>query len=101
MRGFRCHPCILNGNGNIQSTMEEVIMSTKIKVTILQGGAASKEVELNANPEPTIKCALQKAGISLPAAKEVRLNNRPSDFDTELNDGDIISVTSKVNGGSC
>lgn len=74
-------------------------MARNIKVIVSAMGQDPKNVEVDADLDPTVRCVLQRSGFRLPETKDIRLNNEPADLDTEVEDGDTITVTGRVAGG--
>lgn len=68
-----------------------------VMVKVARTGGTVTEVCLDG--EPTVKAALDIANIDHSKGDRVRVNGREADLDTELKQGDIVTVAGKIEGG--
>jgi hypothetical protein len=80
-----------------RSTTRSTRRSGDILVKVARTGGVVTEVALNG--DITVEAALDIANIGHSPKDRVRVNGREADFDTELEDGDIVTVAGKIEGG--
>lgn len=64
---------------------------------IIGMGSTPKDVPVKMGD--TVKSALQNASITVPPAKDIRVNGQPASLDYELMPGDQVSFLPKIEGG--
>ena len=73
-------------------------MADKKPVQVIIGlGAKPKDIDVEMGD--TVRKALEKAGIPIPNAKDIRVNGGPASLDFQLMPGDQVSFLPKIEGG--
>lgn len=72
---------------------------TEILVKVGRTGGRVEEYSLTGT-EPTVADALEAAGLSVSKGDRIRVNGDTAEDDTILENGDVITVSGKVSGGS-
>jgi sulfur carrier protein ThiS len=69
----------------------------EILVKVAQTGGEVKEYCLNGGR--SVADALEVAGFDVDEEYKLRVNGEPADMDTELSNGDIVTIATKIEGG--
>ena len=62
-------------------------------------GMGADPVDVEIEPGMTIRQALQKAGMQVPSAKDIRVNSQPASLEYSLMPNDLVSFLPKIEGG--
>lgn len=73
-------------------------MEISHKVKIIPGMGADP-VDVDYTMGTTVRQALAKAGLTVPNAKDIRVNSQPASLDYQLMPNDMVSFLPKIEGG--
>lgn len=73
-------------------------MELQQKVKIIRA-IGTDPVDVDVEMGMTVRQALQKAGLEIPNAKDIRVNNNPASLEYTLMPGDMVSFLPKIEGG--
>lgn len=72
------------------------IQSNKVKII---SGMGAQPVDVEIEIGMTVRQALEKKGMTVPSAKDIRVNSQPASLDYQLMPNDIVSFLPKIEGG--
>lgn len=70
--------------------------SVNVEIAITGG----EVVTYNFSEEPTVAEALERANIDADESSKVRVNGEKAEMDDTLEDGDTLTLTNKIKGGT-
>lgn len=70
-------------------------LSVNVEIAITGGSV----VTYNFDHEPLVSEALERANIDVDSSSRIRVNGESADLEDTLEDGDTLTLTSKIKGG--
>jgi sulfur carrier protein ThiS len=74
--------------------------STKNKVSVILVRPAEEDQEITLPKGATVEEALEELGFSIPSGQSLYVGDKEVDMDDTLEDGDIMQVVGKKQGGA-
>ena len=79
--------------------MKKATTSRRGELTVKIGRATEPIEEVTLSKGATIEDALEKAGIDVSESESLWVDGEKAEFDSEVEDNDIIQITGKKEGG--